>query len=546
MEKTHSKIELSAYICGAVLLISAVILIFSIFKDYGISWDEPLQRNLGAANIKYLVEIFTNNKNIEILKNAPVLSTYQDRQYGPAFEAPLFALEFFLGETDSRKIYLMRHLCNAFIFLAGVIALFHISLTRFQDMKIALLTALMYLISPRFFSEAFYNSKDIIFATIFIFCTLTLINLLKKGNYRNLIVHAIFSSILIDIRIMGLMIPFLTVAAMLLVEKKSTNEKFGRTLKYCTVYFIAVIVFTISFFPFLWSDPLSNFYVAFSRMAHFDWDGYNLFLGNLVHAYKLSWQYIPVWIFFTTPPLYLLLFIAGLRSIVLTFYSAQSRFTYLRSLSNVEDLIFLGCFLIPILAVIILGSTLYNGWRQLYFVYPFLILISVGGLNSILRITSKKWIKYFVWAACILQLSFTTHWMVKHHPFQYLYFNDLYRLININESNSLDLDYWGVTTLNALQYILKNDDSVTIDILSEQGYNPVNNNILMLQNSERSRIRVIQTPSDHFYLIRLNQTPSSSSKLVEQYLQKEGGIKQHELILDGAPIYTIYKNRKVQ
>jgi hypothetical protein len=43
------------------------------------------------------------------------------------------------------------------------------------------------------------------------------------------------------------------------------------------------------------------------------------------------------------------------------------------------DLIILGLFIIPIVTVITLDSELYDGWRQLYFIYTAIILIAVRG-----------------------------------------------------------------------------------------------------------------------------------------------------------------------
>ena len=47
----------------------------------------------------------------------------------------------------------------------------------------------------------------------------------------------------------------------------------------------------------------------------------------------------------------------------------------------VEDTIYLILLFIPIIMVITLNSTLYNGWRHLYFIYPVFLLISIKGFD---------------------------------------------------------------------------------------------------------------------------------------------------------------------
>ena len=48
------------------LLAPTILIIFSvlglfIYKDYGISWDEYIQRTIAIKNIKYLIEFFNLN-----------------------------------------------------------------------------------------------------------------------------------------------------------------------------------------------------------------------------------------------------------------------------------------------------------------------------------------------------------------------------------------------------------------------------------------------------------------------------------------------------
>ena len=59
------------------------------------------------------------------------------------------------------------------------------------------------------------------------------------------------------------------------------------------------------------------------------------------------------------------------------------------------DLFILAFFLGPLLAAIIFESTLYNGWRHLYFIYPSFLMMSMLGLHIIKILFFKKILLYF-------------------------------------------------------------------------------------------------------------------------------------------------------
>ena len=54
----------------------------------------------------------------------------------------------------------------------------------------------------------------------------------------------------------------------------------------------------------------------------------------------------------------------------------------------------------------------------------------------------------------LLIFSPTLIWMYKYHPFQYVYFNSIFKK---DFKENFDTDYWGLTNYHALKYILKNN-----------------------------------------------------------------------------------------
>ena len=85
-----------------------------------------------------------------------------------------------------------------------------------------------------------------------------------------------------------------------------------------------------------------------------------------------------------------------------------------------------------LIAVIIFNSTLYNGWRQLYFIYPSLIYFSIIASNYFFNLKNKKLFQTF-FLIIFLNLISISFWMFKNHPHQYVFFNNFISTKNIHK-----------------------------------------------------------------------------------------------------------------
>lgn len=147
-------------ICVSLFFLALILLGLSIYRDYGISWDEPIQRNTGMVTLSHLWEnvaptFITGGHELKIpgYQNTP-LALYQDRDYGVAFETPVALLERLLQLEGPRNVFMFRHLVTFLVFVGGVFAVFRLAERRFSDWRIGLLAALFLVISPRFFAES--------------------------------------------------------------------------------------------------------------------------------------------------------------------------------------------------------------------------------------------------------------------------------------------------------------------------------------------------------------------------------------------------------
>src|SRR5262249_26231987 len=157
-------------------------------------------------------------------------------------------------------------------------------------------------LSPRIFADAFYNSKDLAFLCGFLFSLATLQRFLRKMDWRSACLHALSCAFMIDIRLMGVIVPALTIAVPTGVWLTSFRHRPAVQFRLVPllVYAVALIAFTILFWPILWRDPVGHFRGAWEEMSRYPWDRNVLYRGEQIPATALPWHYNPVWILLTT------------------------------------------------------------------------------------------------------------------------------------------------------------------------------------------------------------------------------------------------------
>jgi hypothetical protein len=389
---THPKMaELLRYISVGLFFILLLLLGISRYRDYGISWDESKQRLTGAVTLKYLTEAFhVPASTVPWKEGLPSLATYPDRDYGVAFEAPAFALEQLLRLKDYRDVYMFRHLLTFLVFFGGVCAVYRLALRRFLDWRIGLLSALFLILTPRFFADSFYNSKDIVFMAVFAVAMNTTISFVLRPRVNTALVHALGTAVAIDVRIMALFLMVVSIA-LLMIRLIRRELPLGKTSLILALYIIGTSTFVVVMWPYLWSRPLDHFVQAFKNMAHFRWEGELRYMGAFIPATALPWHYTFTWIGITTPLFYLVLFVLG---VFVTCRRMVTRgMTLWQSDAELQDIVFLVLFFGPIAAVIAFHSVLYNGWRQLYFIYPSFLLLATRGWAAVWS-TEPTWTRY--------------------------------------------------------------------------------------------------------------------------------------------------------
>jgi hypothetical protein len=216
---------------------------------------------------------------------------------------------------------------------------------------------------------------------------------------------------------------------------------------------------------------------------HHGKEGVVLYLGQF-HSTGTPWHYLPVWMLITTPILFTVYFLIGVVTTIPRFF----KLAFLQDEKAKMDLLFFLLFFLPVLAIIFLRTALYDGWRHLYFVYPAFLLISLKGAYSVLDMKPVKTdYKAYLTAVILLPFAITfsslLFFLVKNHPFQYVYFNPL---AGKHVAQKFEMDYWGVSYKQALEYVLKKDSSTKINIAVWDM--PGSRNAAIIKPKDRERI----------------------------------------------------------
>ena len=477
----------------------AVCLLFAaagaaVLDDYGVGIDEPTQRSIAIANADYI----RGDRDGRIKDS--------DWFYGLAFELPLLLVERLLGLDDSRDIYLSRHLLTHLFFIAGGFCCGLLAWRMFDNRWIALLALLLFLLHPRLYAHSFFNSKDLPFAVVFIIALYLTHRAFRRDTAGAFVLLGVVVGLAANMRPFALLL----LPAVLVMRGLDWRPASGirrRILLTAGSFAAAALLAIYASQPFYWENPL-RFIDGIQTLSRHPTLVDNLFQGQIVWSDAVPADYIPVWFGITAPPGTLLLGAAGILAVLWRGWQTPGRILRKGELRFL--FLTLGCFILPVAAVIVLQSHIYNGWRQMYFLWgPFCLLAAAGmhyiwktgrgkrgrgkrGLSLTLRI-----------AGCGLAaagLGGALYAMVSLHPHQQIYFNLLaHRSAPGELGRQYDTDYWLIGARQGLEYLLERYPGQRLYVYGGN-WNWPENNMLLLPAAERERIVVSDVWTADFYI----------------------------------------------
>ncbi len=455
----------------AVLVVLSFILVtgFTTISHYGISWDEPF----GIHTVEQNYEVVIGNK-----PDTGTLTQF----YGIAFDGLAELLFQFkkripfnpsklskaenqtpqeISKQDMLDRIAIKHVLTfstsliAYLSVVGIVSIL-------CGPNGAWLGAVVLALFPRWWGHAFFNAKDIPFASLMILCVFFGAHLIKEylkdgsdqgQHHRNLafsIFFGILAGLLSGIRIGGVVfLFFIPFTHFVLVDKRKIVSEF---IKFAPCYFqmfLAWFMITVLFYPSAWSNPIRQILKTVYRISDYsDWHMQVLFNGQFVLAQSLPRSYLPQWLVMTIPIIFQLGFVAGLVLIILRY----RRFSILQK--AIVILTGLEVFALPGMAIV-KKSTMYDGMRHFLFMLPGVAAIATAAMiwlyQGIVN-TKRKILAIILMVFLLIAVIFD---MVMLHPYEYVYFNKGFGGLK-KAFNQYETDYWGLSLRKAVEWINRN------------------------------------------------------------------------------------------
>ena len=513
-----------------------------IFDDYGTSIDQDNIRIVGFLSLENIYNFFKINVPIGVLEITANQINFGDEltpSSGPLFNLVMAFLELLFNITETNQQFFLRHLSSFLLFLTSSYFLFKIILLRYNCYRIAFLSILFLLISPRIFSNSFINSNDIVFLSFSLINLYAFIIFFKTPSFLNSTLCSFTTALTISSRLFGLIFLILAILIFFINILRSNNNK--KKIYQLANYIFFTFFFFIIFWPYLWENPFLNFYNILNNLNnHFL--NIHIFYNNEIYYFKsIPWKYHFEWIFYTTPPLYTLLFLIGFFFIIKRVFIRLMKIENKKPLNDLWrgdkegiDFIVILFLIVPFIFLVDSKKVSYNGWRHLYFIYPFFLIVCCNALYRIKTFTFLK--KNFFTNVFLVMLLPTFFWMVKNHPYQNFYFNFL--LKDSIVQNKFEIDYFGVSGRYALDYILKNNKN-EISIYTPNTID-LSLSFKLLNEPNKNRVSIVNSQSSSDFVI--NNYFSWKGKLKPNEYEIPNGYKlYHEIKIGELVINSIYK-----
>lgn len=137
----------------------------------------------------------------------------------------------------------------------------------------------------------------------------------------------------------------------------------------------------------------------------------------------------------------------------------------------------------------------------MYFLYPSFLILAVGGYHAVCRFAARLSYAQATHTAIILvtsiYFSYYAFYIFSVHPYQNVYFNFL---AGKNLKERFDLDYWGLSNRQALEFILSSDDRTGIRVWSNN-FPKLDVAIKSLPFEGRNRLKVVDQLADADYVV---------------------------------------------
>jgi hypothetical protein len=238
---------------------------------------------------------------------------------------------------------------------------------------------------------------------------------------------AIILGLTISVRVLG---PY----AGILVGLFAVWKMGKRSLLILVPYFSLALLISYITWPFLWRDPVGRFLESVQVMSRFVEPDIGAQGGSA------PWFDLGKMLTIQLTETLLFLFLAGL---VAALFRAKDR-NYLEPL-----LLWVLWFLVPVIGTMVSGSTLYDNFRQLFFLLPPVFIVGGLSLEWLFSRINKPLLNGIVIALLVMPGIYAC---IQLHPYEYIYYNSFVGGVK-GVFRQYELDYWATSYKEAAEYL---------------------------------------------------------------------------------------------
>jgi 4-amino-4-deoxy-L-arabinose transferase-like glycosyltransferase len=405
----------------ASLLVATVIslVVFFVSNDFGITWDEPIHIGNAQQYVAWIKRpIFSDKDKFFKANNEDVHPPFRKLVAGLTHEL----LYTQLGKVDTNRAYRI----SALLFVFPLICLLTYVGIGVFGYAVGILVPFMFSFLPHVLFLAPLVTMDYAIAALWFVAIITATK--APRNIFWLVISGICVGLTLLTKLHGYLLFVPIGMYWVLVVKKSWVKLF-------MLIIIAFVVY-IAGWPWLWTSSLAHLSEYFAiQTAH---GGIPVLFFGKIYEFA-PWWYTPVMFLVTTPVFVLIAFFIGSK------WSLQKGGIW-------DKMIFLNA-MYPIVFFSLPGIYRYDWVRLFLSAFPFICLLAGRGITVILGSLRPK--RRNIGMVAILFLWGVTVYssVIRIHPWESSYYNELVGGIKGAKSLGLETDFWGNAYLGILPWM---------------------------------------------------------------------------------------------
>ena len=445
-----------------VLIVAMLFALPIMSLDSGNSGDEDTYQIPQGRNI---VNYFKTNG-----EDSSAITFFNLRYYG---SSPDVIAEYWNQAFKVENINQTRHIFNA---LYGWIAILFAGLLAYLigGWRAGVITIVLLFLSPRFIGHSFNNTKDTPFAAgvmAAVYFMALFFKQFPKVKIYTFFFLILFIAFSISARIGGVLLygyfglfglAYLILnyytnwqksSKLKMSKQKSSRQKNSRPkiqdLKIPRLFLYGLGIVITSYFlglllwPFALQSPINNSLEAFKEMSKFSISIRQVFEGSLYWSNLLPKYYTLKYIFMTVP----IAVFVGLIPFFLFIWKDKKNYLYY--------FIVFFAFFFPVFWIYFSSAIVYHGWRHTLFTCAPMVVAAGLGFNALIEFLKNKYLKIAATALPFLLLIMPLTHIVKNHPYEYVYFNELAGGMDKAYGN-YEMDYYYHSTRAAAEWVMAN------------------------------------------------------------------------------------------